>query len=167
MMGRQPDAVADVKIRRDAALRALTQGIPYARFIGVDVERRGDEVTVILPFSEQNIGNPALPAIHGGVTAAVLEITSILTLSWQWLWDEIEQGVFVGSNDAPPIVPQLPKTIDFTIDYLRTGLPRDIYARATVTRSGRRYASVQAEAWQDNRSRPIAQSMAHFLMPAS
>ena len=59
----------------------------------------------------------------------------------------------------------LPKTIDFTVDYLRSGLPRDAYARARVNRSGRRYASVHVEAWQDNRSRLFAQATGHFLMP--
>jgi len=58
-----------------------------------------------------------------------------------------------------------PKTIDFTVDYLRPGLPRDAYARATINRSGRRYASVHVEAWQDNRSRLFAQATGHFLMP--
>lgn len=63
-------------------------------------------------------------------------------------------------------LPRLPKTIDFTVDYLRSGLPRDAYARARVNRSGRRYASVHVEAWQDNRLRPFAQATGHFLMPA-
>jgi acyl-coenzyme A thioesterase PaaI-like protein len=61
---------------------------------------------------------------------------------------------------------RLPKTIDFTIDYLRSGLPRDAYARARVNRSGRRYASVHVEAWQDNRARLFAQGTGHFLMPS-
>ena len=165
MMRSQPEPVQDVKKRRDAALNALTHGIPYARFLGIEVERRGDELTLILPFSERNIGNPALPALHGGVTAALLEMTSILTLSWHWLWDDIEQGAFLDEHLPKGDMPPLPKTIDFSIDYLRTGLPRDAYARAFITRSGRRYASVRAEAWQDHRDRPIAQAMAHFLMP--
>ena len=59
----------------------------------------------------------------------------------------------------------LPKTIDFSVDYLRSGLPRDAYARARVTRSGRRYASVHVECWQDNRAKPIAMATGHFLMP--
>ena len=62
-------------------------------------------------------------------------------------------------------LPPLPKTIDFTVDYLRAGLPRDCYARATVNRSGRRFASVQVEAWQDNRARPFALGSVHCLMP--
>jgi acyl-coenzyme A thioesterase PaaI-like protein len=44
-------------------------------------------------------------------------------------------------------------------------LPRDAYARATINRSGRRYASVHVEAWQDNRTRLFAQATGHFLMP--
>ncbi|MEM9127810.1 MAG: PaaI family thioesterase, partial [Pseudomonadota bacterium] len=63
-------------------------------------------------------------------------------------------------------LPLLPRTIDFTVDYLRAGLPRDAYARARVNRSGRRYASVHVEAWQDNRSRLFAQATGHFMMPA-
>ena len=61
-------------------------------------------------------------------------------------------------------LPRMPKTIDFTVDYLRSGLPRDAYARARVNRSGRRYASVHVEAWQDNRARLFAQATGHFLM---
>ena len=61
---------------------------------------------------------------------------------------------------------RLPKTIDLTVDYLRSGLPRDAYARARIIRSGRRYASVHVEGWQDNRNRMFAQATGHFLMPA-
>ena len=61
--------------------------------------------------------------------------------------------------------PRLPRTIDLTVDYLRAGLPRDAYARAQITRSGRRYASVRVEAWQDNRARPVAEAIGHFMMP--
>ena len=51
------------------------------------------------------------------------------------------------------------------MDYLRSGLPRDAYARATVSRSGRRYASVHVEAWQDHKDKLFAQATGHFLMP--
>lgn len=66
---------------------------------------------------------------------------------------------------VPIAIPRLAKTIDFSVDYLRSGLPRDSYARARVVRLGRRYSSVQVEAWQDNRDRPFAQANGHFLMP--
>lgn len=157
MSRRRPEPVQVVKERRDTALAELVGRVPYIGFLGIEFDRRGDELTAVLNYNEHLIGNPALPAIHGGATAAFLEIASIIELSWQMLWPQIEKG-------GEPQV-HLPKTIDFTVDYLRSGLPRDAYARARVNRSGRRYASVHVEAWQDNRQRLFAQATGHFLMP--
>jgi uncharacterized protein (TIGR00369 family) len=160
MSRKPPEPVQVIKQRRDAALKSLVEGVPYMNFLGVQFDRRGDELTAVLPFDEKLIGNPMLPAIHGGVTAAFLEITAVIGLSWSMLWNDMESGkVQAGA------MPRLPKTIDFTVDYLRSGLPRDAYARARVNRSGRRYASVHVEGWQDNRQRLFAQATGHFLMP--
>ncbi|MFT6075541.1 MAG: acyl-coenzyme A thioesterase PaaI-like protein [Yoonia sp.] len=160
-MNRRPEPVQVIKQRRDAALQMLLSGVPYIQFLGIQIDRRGDELTAILPFSDKLIGNPMLPAIHGGVTAAFLEVTAIMELSWAMIWEDMEAGKV--TDDAPRI--KLPKTVDFTVDYLRSGLPRDAYARARVNRSGRRFASVHVEAWQDNRTRLFAQGTGHFLMP--
>lgn len=154
---KRPEPVQQVKDRRDGALRQLVEGVPYIRFLGVRFDRRGDELTALLPYQDSLIGNPLLPALHGGVTAAFLEVAAIIELAWSAQWPAMEAGEPTGP---------LPKTIDFTIDFLRTGLPRDAYARARVVRSGRRYASVHVEAWQDNRSRLYAQATGHFLMPS-
>ncbi len=161
-----PEPVQIIKRRRDTALRALVEGVPYIGFLGIEVERHGDELTAILPYSDHLIGNPLLPAIHGGVTASFLEVTAIVEISWAMLWDDLESGRLEVDTLTPETLPRLPKTIDFTVDYLRTGLPRDAYARARVVRAGRRYASVHVEAWQDNRDRPIAEASCHFLMPS-
>ena len=161
----RPEPVQVVKQRRDTALAALLQGIPYARFLNITFDRRGDELTAVLNFQDMLIGNPSLPAIHGGVTAAFLEVASIVTLSWSYLWPDIESGEIDLSALTVETMPRLPKTIGITVDYLRSGLPRDAYARAIINRTGRRYASVRAEAWQDNRDRPFAQAAGRFLMP--
>jgi acyl-coenzyme A thioesterase PaaI-like protein len=159
-----PEPVQVVKQRRDAALAALVAAVPYIGFLGVSFDRRGDELTGMLRFSERLIGNPVLPALHGGATAAFLEITAIVELAWAGLWAEMEAGRLDPAALSAHI-PRLPKTIDFTVDYLRAGLPRDAYARARINRSGRRDASVRVEAWQDNRARLFAQATGHFLMP--
>lgn len=165
MSRRRPEPVQVVKQRRDAALNALVHGVPYIKFLGIEFDRRGDELTAVLPFDDKLIGNPLLPAIHGGVTAAFLEVTAVIGLSWAVLWEELERGELDPNELITGHLPRLPKTIDFTVDYLRSGLPRDAYARAKVNRSGRRYASVYVEAWQDNRNRAFAQATGHFLMP--
>ncbi|MFV2002869.1 MAG: PaaI family thioesterase [Paracoccaceae bacterium] len=162
----RPEPVQVVKQRRDAALSALVGGVPYIGFLGIEFARRGDEVTATMPYRDMLIGNPVLPALHGGATAPFLEVTAIIELSWKLLWEDIEAGRVDAARIDAKNLPKLPKTIDFSIDYLRSGLPRDAYARARVNRSGRRYASVHVEAWQDNRSRLFAQATGHFLMPA-
>ena len=155
----RPEPVQVVKQRRDAALTRLAESVPYIQHLGIQFDRRGDELTAILPFDDRLIGNPMLPALHGGAIGAFLEIASVMELTWSLHWEQMENGA------APDTPLTFPKTIDFTVDYLRTGLPRDAYARARVNRSGRRYASVHVEAWQDNRNRIFAQATGHFLMP--
>ena len=144
---------------RESVIDQLLAQVPYVRWLGVTVDRHGDELTAVLPFSDKLIGNPVLPALHGGVTAAFLETTAVLGLLWATL--DGSRGLPGGEEGLP----RLPKTIDFTVDYLRSGAARDAYARARVVRLGRRYASVQVEAWQDRRDRPFAQANGHFLMP--
>ena len=153
-----PQPVQFVKQRRNDALQSLIGGVPYIQFMGIRFDRRGDELTAVMPYQDMLIGNPILPALHGGATSAFLETTAIIELSWAMMWGNIKMCEDISNL-------RLPKTIDFTVDYLRSGLPRDAYARATINRSGRRYASVNVEAWQGNRTRMFAQATGHFLMP--
>lgn len=125
---------------------ALIEQIPYARFLGIEVDRKGSELTTILPFKDSLVGNAALPAIHGGVIGAFLEITSVVQL------------LFDTSCEC------FPKTIDISIDYLRSGRAVPTYGRALVTRQGRRVANVRAELWQEERAKPIAAAHGHYLL---
>ena len=153
---------------RNLLLQKLVSNVPYVSFLGVKFEQKNDDLIVILPFNPKLIGNPALPALHGGVTASFLEITAIFGLSYSSVWKNMNPN---GKNSTEIGLDQslqlIPKTIDFTVDYLRSGLPKDAYAKAEIKRAGRRYASVHVEAWQDKRSRLFAQASGHFLMPVS
>lgn len=121
--------------------------IPYARFLGIRAELKGDELTLVLPFSQSLIGNPLLPALHGGVVGALMEVTALTQLA-------------IASKSET-----FPKTVDVNIDYLRSGRPVDTYARARVVKIGRRIANVQAEAWQGEKTQPIATLHGHFMTP--
>jgi acyl-coenzyme A thioesterase PaaI-like protein len=159
------EPVASIKARRDEALRRLVDSAPYHQFLGVSFQRLGDELTGRLAYDDRLIGNPAIPAIHGGVTGAFLEITAIVQLAWDTVWEIMEGSPEGQARIAAGHFPPMPKTVDVTIDYLRSGRPRDCYARAHVTKRGRRVANVRVEAWQDERDKPIAIAHGHFLLP--
>jgi acyl-coenzyme A thioesterase PaaI-like protein len=72
----RPEPVTQVKRRRDLALSVIVNQVPYLEFLGVHFDRHGDELTATMGFHEDLIGNPILPALHGGATAAFLEITA-------------------------------------------------------------------------------------------
>ena len=101
-----PEPVHLVNSRRDAALGWLVAAVPYVQFLGAGFERRGDELTAILPFQDMLIGNPRLPALHGGATAAFMEVTAIIELAWAFLWEDIEAGhIDPGATGASPVLP--------------------------------------------------------------
>jgi acyl-coenzyme A thioesterase PaaI-like protein len=138
------DRLAEAKKSGDC--QALLDIIPYSRFLGLAGRIEGDELITTMKFSDHLIGNPALPALHGGTLGALLESAAIFELLWR----------------AETIV--LPKTITLTVDYLRSGGPHDTHARSIVTRHGRRVANVRVEAWQGDRSTPVATAHAIFLV---
>lgn len=129
--------------------QGLLDAIPYARFLGLTAGMQGDELVTTMRFGDHLIGNPALPALHGGTLGALLESAAIFELLWR----------------AETIV--LPKTITLTVDYLRSGGPVDTHARGIVTRHGRRVTNVRMEAWQTDRATPVATAHAIFLVMRS
>ena len=124
----------------------LLDRLPYARFLGLTTVRDGDALVVTMPFADRLIGNPILPALHGGATAALLELTAVAQVAALY----------------PRL--RLPRPINVSVAYLRSGRPRDVHASARISRAGRRVAHVLAEAWQDDPSQPIAALTAHFLL---
>ena len=134
------------KAKRSSDLGRFVDAIPYARFLGITVAAEGDQLDATLAYSDTNIGNPQLPALHGGVVGAFLETTAILQLLWQ------QESILV------------PKTITITVDYLRSAGPEDTFARATVTKLGSRVANVHASAWQADPAKPVAAINANFLL---
>jgi uncharacterized protein (TIGR00369 family) len=135
--------VSDPRAER---LAAMLERLPYIRFLGMRAELAGDEMTAVLPFAPHLVGNMLLPALHGGVLGAFLEMTAICQL-----------GV------REPLR-RLPRTIDVTIEYLRPGRALTTYARAEVIKLGRRIANVHVEAWQDARASPVAALRGHFML---
>ncbi|HEX7478594.1 MAG TPA: PaaI family thioesterase [Polyangiales bacterium] len=135
-----------VELRQTGNFDPLILVIPYARYLGLSVQIvDGDPVTK-MAGSDHLVGNPLLPALHGGTVGALLEGAAIFKLLW-----EIESIA-------------VPKTVNITVDYLRSARVVDTFARASITKHGRRVANVQVRAWQADEQKPIAAAHAHFLL---
>ena len=128
------------------ALHMFLERIPFVATLGMQCDVKGDEMTAILPFQEKLIGSVALKALHGGAIGSFLELCA---MSQVFLKSELERP---------------PRPINLTIDYLRSAKAEDLYARAHITKLGRRIANVRCEAWQADRAKPVATLHAHFLV---
>ena len=127
-------------------MKHVLAAIPYAGFLGVEVDRASGKLECVLPFRHEIVGNVMLPAIHGGVIGAFLELTAILRL--------IDES---GTDNVP-------KPINFAIDYLRSAGPTTTRAQADIFKLGRRVAVVHVIAWQEDSTRPVAAGNGKFLL---
>lgn len=132
--------------RQTGDFSRLITSIPYASFIGLQCDQFGDDLIFRLPAKDQNLGNPVLPAIHGGVIGGFMELSAAIYLM-------LAQETM-----------RMPRIINFSLDYLRAGLDRETYAECQLTRQGNRVANVMITAWQKSRSKPISTARAHFLL---
>ena len=123
--------------------------VPYAQFLGVQLEDgEGGSPVCVMPFSDDLVGNAALPAVHGGVVGAFLELTALVAM--------LEQADDDGAR--------VPRPINFSVNYLRSVGPRATRARAEIVKHGRRIANVRVVAWQDDVAKPVAAGVGNFLL---
>ncbi|MBD3895925.1 PaaI family thioesterase [Halomonas sp. ML-15] len=132
--------------RERGDLEAWLSLVPYARRIGVSAEIDEQGVLFHLAPQQGNVGNVLLPALHGGVVAAFMETAAALDL-------------MLATRE-----PRLPKTIDFSIDYLQAARLAPTQARCRLLREGKRMANVQVTAWQQSESQPVATARLHFAL---
>ncbi len=133
-------------------IEGLLETIPFAHWLGLLSGKDADGVLCRMPFMQRLIGNPNLPALHGGIVATFLEATAL--------------AVVVDAQNEPDARcgKEIPRVISTTVDYLRPAGPKDTFGRAEIIRLGTRLATVVATAWQDDPSRPVARANCHFLV---
>jgi uncharacterized protein (TIGR00369 family) len=137
-------AIEQARASRD--FNAFVQAVPYARFLGISGEEKAGVLYGKIAFAEHLVGNPTLPALHGGTLGALLECAAQFELIYR----------------AETIV--LPKTVTITVDYLRSARPKDTFVRAEIVRQGRRVSTVHAHAWQDDEAHPVATARLNLLI---
>ncbi|ATJ81817.1 PaaI family thioesterase [Halomonas beimenensis] len=142
------DAEWLARTREEGDVAAWLERIPYARRIGVSAAPAEDGEGLIFRLAphRSNVGNPLLPALHGGVVAAFMETAATLDL-------------MLATRE-----PRLPRIVDASIDYLRTPRVVPTLARCELLREGRRLANVRVHAWQDTEDAPVATARLHFVL---
>ena len=120
--------------------------IPYVEYLGIRVAPDDAQPLFRMPYHQKLIGNPTLPALHGGVVAGFAETAGTLHLI------QTLKGT------------KFPKSIDFSIDYLRSGRPEETFANCELVRVGGRVALVNVRCWQKCPDYPITVARALFLL---
>ena len=121
---------------------------PYARSLGIALESWEDGILILsVPFDELVEGRP--DHYHSGATGGLLETAGYAVLRAE-----------LARQQRAAIL----KPINITVQYLAAGKSRTSYAAGRITKLGRRSANLTVEAWQDDRSRPIATAVMNVLM---
>lgn len=127
-------------------IKAIEELIPFNKYLGIKVlQLEPNFVRLILPFNPTLIGNPFIPAIHGGVIATLLDTAgggaALTTLSS--FDDKIS-------------------TVDMRIDYLQPGKPNDLIAEGLVLRSGSRLVVTNMVAYHGSKAYTVADGRGVF-----
>jgi uncharacterized protein (TIGR00369 family) len=127
-------------------VNAHVSRVPFFRFLNFEVQSLDDlHAEAEMTFDDRHIGNPIMEYYHGGIIASFMEATAAITVQ--------------------PDFADLPaKPINLTVDYLRPGVKGPLFARANVTRKGKRMASVSVVTWQAEREQAVAEGLYHFLL---
>ena len=121
---------------------------PYARLLNLTFSDEDGSTLVTMPYHEDVVGRPGY--LHGGAIAGLLEFAAF-------------SGLSRALDDDSVVM----KPVTVTVDYMRPGGERETYATATVERLGTSIANVEAYAWQEERTQPIASARLNFLLDRS
>ena len=121
---------------------------PYGAALGIVTDHDEDGNPVLsVPFSERMMGRPGF--LHGGAMSGLMEMAAFAAL----------RAELARRGEQMRLKP-----VNIQVEFMRGGTEQTTYAMGKVTRAGRRVALVNAEAWQDDRSKPIALAQMKILL---
>jgi uncharacterized protein (TIGR00369 family) len=128
--------------------RQFIEAIPFSGALQMQLEEIGAGVAVIsMPWAEALVGDPKTGVIHGGAVSALMDTCG---------------GAAVMCH---PQALAGTATLDLRIDYMRAATPgQRITARAECYHVTRSVAFVRAEAWDEDRSLPVAAATGAFTV---
>ncbi len=101
-----------------------------------------------LEFDKKFFGNPFVRSIHGGVTAALIEIAA-------------QAETQTRLHKSSPLW-----VLTNSVDYLRITQDRDLFARASIQRLSRRLSVVDVSCWQESEEIPVARGVVTLRIEA-
>lgn len=132
----------------DQRIAAIVASSPFSASLGEMIHISDDGGLWTLSPRPELIGNPLLPALHGGAVAAFLELACGVVVALK-----LDQHT-------------LPRLISLNMQFLTSMRLRDVMARPDVRRIGRRVAVAHVEAWQDNPEAPSCAAQFEFSCDA-
>lgn len=123
----------------------------YETFLGIRTETDADG----LPYSTFDPGPSSIGregVMHGGAVASLLEAAAFAA---------VEKALADRASDGS--VPLRWQLVTTTVDYLRPGLAITSFAQARFEKLAGRSASVAVEAWNADRTKPVATAEMTFI----
>ena len=139
--------------KSNADAQVIIDALPYASFLGMKAQQVDGDWQFILPPQKHNVGNPTLPALHGGAIAGFMEMSAVIYLMMNMDVEEI-----AGHE------PRVPKVVDFSIDYIRACRLETTHAACEILRRGRRLTNIAVRIWQQNPDVFCAAARVHYLV---
>ena len=119
---------------------------PYAASLGVVFAYTQNDLPVIACDPAEHIrGRPGF--WHGGVLASLLETAAL-----------------AAAAATPFGEGKLLRAANLTIQFTRGGGMERVFAQGSIERAGRRLLNLRAEAWQQDRARPIATATMNVML---
>lgn len=149
----------DVRRAYRTVYEIFEERIPFNRVLGLKIDHLADDrASFKFEMRHELVGNYQRNMLHGGVIAAVLDVTGGLL-------------AFVGvvkrmrGRSEEEIKARFERvgTIDMRVDYLRPGIGNHFVASATVLRAGRRVAVMRTEL-RDERDDLIATGTCAYMV---
>ena len=119
-------------MERDLLIPFFEEGIPFNRALGMKVDALEEgHIRLRIEPSPDHVGNPFLPALHGGVISTLADAAG---------------GLAVFSTLEPT---QGCSTVDLRVDFIRRGDPaRTLVCETKVVRAGNRVAVTDSTVFQ-------------------
>lgn len=125
----------------------IALGLPHCEALGLQFHARNQgEVTLVLPFKPELVGDPFTRALHSGVVTTLADMAGAM-------------AIFARLNERESVA-----TLDLRLDYLRPALPdMPLFCQSTCYRLTKQIAFTRSSVYQTDPANPVAHAVATYM----